>query len=192
MPILTGSDPTTGRALRGAILVEGPSDKIALETLARRRGRNLADEAVAVIEMGGVTNIGRHLEQLGNRGIRLAGLCDLGDVEIVMSRLRAAGPGSPDSIDQLEGLGFYVCRIDLEDELVRALGPERVLQVFERDGRLHKFRTFQTQVEKRLLPLEVQLWDYLTNWKIHYAGLFVEALDLDQVPRPLDGVLSQV
>jgi hypothetical protein len=176
----------------GVILVEGPSDKVAVETLARRRNRDLAAEAVAVVDMKGVTNIGRYLERYGGTNVRIAGMCDVGEVEVVMSGLRGSDLGSPTTIEEMEVLGFYVCSVDLEDELVRALGAEAVIQVFERDGRLHKFRTFQSQVDKRNLPLDVQLWDYLTNWKIHYARLFVEALHLDRVPRPLDGVLSTV
>lgn len=177
---------------KGVILVEGPSDQVAVETLAARRGRDLRSEAVSVVAMGGVTNLGRHLDRYAGTSVRVTGMCDLGEVPHVVSRLRNAGLGAPETPADLEAIGFWVCTVDLEDELVRALGPERVLTVFEADGRLHKFRSFQNQPDKRDLPLECQLWDYLTNWKIHYARLFVEALDLDRVPRPLDGVLGSL
>ncbi len=180
------------RTRGGVILVEGPSDKVAVETLAAKRGRDLDSEAVRVIAMGGVTNLGHFLNRYAETGVRLAGMCDLGEVPYVVNRVRGAGLGEPESADDLETLGFWVCTIDLEDELVRALGPEAVLGVFEADGRLHKFRSFQNQPDKRELPLEYQLWDYLTNWKIHYARLFVEALEPDRVPRPLDGVLRSI
>jgi predicted ATP-dependent endonuclease of OLD family len=39
--------------LRGVVLVEGMSDRHAVETVARRRGRDLQAEAVAVVPMGG-------------------------------------------------------------------------------------------------------------------------------------------
>ena len=178
--------------MAGVILVEGPSDQVAVETLASRRGRDLASEAVSVIAMGGITNLGRHLDLYVGTGVAVAGMCDFGEVPYVTRRIHEAGLGEPASPAELETLGFWVCDIDLEDELVRALGPEGVLAVFEADGRLHKFRSFQNQPDKRDLSLEYQLWDYLTNWKIHYARLFVEALDLDRVPRPLDGVLNAV
>ncbi len=180
------------RESKGVILLEGPSDKVAVETLAVRRGRDLGSEAISVEAMGGVTNLGHYLDQYAGTGVRVSGMCDLGEVPYVARRLRNAGLGDPKTPADLERLGFWVCSIDLEDELVRALGPETVLAVFEADGRLHKFRSFQNQPDKRELPLEYQLWDYLTNWKIHYARLFVEALDLDRVPRPLDGVLNSV
>jgi len=49
---------------RAVILVEGMSDRIALEVLARRRGRDLAAQGVAVIAMHGATNLGHYLDPL--------------------------------------------------------------------------------------------------------------------------------
>jgi hypothetical protein len=92
----------------------------------------------------------------------------------------------------MEGLGFYVCVTDLEDELVRALGSAAVQQIVEAQGELGSFRTFQKQPAKRGLPLEEQLWRFMWNRKIRYAPLLVDALDLGRVPRPLDGVLAGV
>ncbi len=92
----------------------------------------------------------------------------------------------------MEKLGFFVCVADLEEELVRALGSAAVLQVIEAQGELGPFRTFQKQLAKRDLVLDEQLWRFMWNRKIRYAPLLVEALDLDRVPRPLDGVLAHV
>ena len=63
------------------ILVEGPSDQAAVCTLAERRGRDLDQERVRVVPMGGATNIGHFLEVFGPRGlgVNLAGLCDQGE-----------------------------------------------------------------------------------------------------------------
>ena len=58
------------------VLVEGPSDRIALETLAARRGRDLAAESVTVVAIGGAQAIERTLRGLS--GVRLAGLYDVG------------------------------------------------------------------------------------------------------------------
>ncbi len=82
------------------------------------------------------------------------------------------------------------CDPDLEGELVRALGPERMLQLVEERGQLAAFRTYQRQPGKRALALEAQLHGWLHNWKVRYAAALVEALDLDRVPPPLDGVLG--
>ena len=63
---------------RGVILVEGVSDQLALEALARRRGRNLEAEGISIVPMGGATNIRRFLDVYGPHGfgLRLAGLYD--------------------------------------------------------------------------------------------------------------------
>src|SRR5262249_16314044 len=63
---------------RAVVLVEGISDRLALEALARRRGRNLDAEGISIVPMGGSKNIGSFLEVFGPEGIdvRLAGLCD--------------------------------------------------------------------------------------------------------------------
>ena len=59
------------------------SDQSAVESLAARRGRNLRQERVFVVPMGGATNIGYFLDLFGPRGLgaRLAGLCDEGEEE---------------------------------------------------------------------------------------------------------------
>ena len=49
--------------LGGIVLVEGTSDRRAVETLARRRGRDLQAEGVAIVPMGGYGNLPRLLGQ---------------------------------------------------------------------------------------------------------------------------------
>jgi hypothetical protein len=157
------------------VLVEGESDRVAVETLARRRGRDLAAEGVAVVPIGGAQAIGRALREWD--GARVAGLCDAREANVF---LRALGDGA------------FVCDPDLEGELVRALGAERVLELVEARGQLGSFLTYQKQPAKRAWPLEEQVHGWLHNWKVRYAGPLVEALDLARVPRPLDGVLDHV
>jgi len=80
---------------RAVVLVEGTSDRLAVETLAARRGRDLAAEGVVVVPAGGAHAMGGFLEQLGphGRGARLAGLCD---ARVLSSPLRSSRtqPGS--------------------------------------------------------------------------------------------------
>ena len=45
------------------VLVEGTSDRCAVETLAQRRGRDLETEGVAIVPMGGYGNLPRLLGQ---------------------------------------------------------------------------------------------------------------------------------
>ena len=180
--------------MKAVILVEGISDQRAVEALAARRGRDLAAEGVSVVPIGGAHAIGAALERFGPGGldVKLAGLCDAGEEGAFSARPRACGLGTNLSRPDLEALGFFVCDTDLEHELVRALGVDAVLRIVDEQGELSSFRTFQKQPAKRELDLEEQLWRFMWNRKIRYAPLLVEALDLDDVPRPLDGVLAHV
>ena len=170
--------------LRGVMLVEGTSDRRAVETLARRRGRDLQAEGVAVVPMGGYGNLPRLLRQY--RGLPVAGLYDAGEERHF---LRALGC---DDRRQLERVGFYACTRDLEDELTRAVGPEGMERVLAEQGELHAFRTYQKQPAHRARPLAEQLHGFMWNRKQKYAVLLVEALDHERVPRPLDRVLAHV
>ena len=67
-----------------------------------------------------------------------------------------------------------------------------MLHLIAAQGELGPFGTFQKQPAKRALSLDEQLWRFMWNRKIRYAPLLVEALDLNRVPRPLDGVLARV
>lgn len=178
------------------VLVEGTSDRVALETLAGRRGRDLDTEGVAIVPIGGAQAIGNVLRIVREleREVGLAGLCDAGEERGFARALERAGLGSGLTREAMERLGFYVCDADLEDELIRALGPAAVEEVLARNGDLSSFRTFQKQPQWQGRPTEQQLRRFFGSsaGKIRYARLLVEALDLAHVPRPLDGVLAAV
>jgi hypothetical protein len=179
---------------RALVLVEGTSDRIALETLAARRGRDLAAEGVTVVAAGGAQAFGRFAKRYGpvGAGVMLAGLCDAGEEGDLRRALERAGFGGDLGRAAMERLGFYVCERDLEDELVRSLGAPAVEDVLAAHGKLRSFRTYRKQPAHRARPVEEQLRGFLTNWKVELAGPLVEALDLRRVPRPLDGVLAHV
>ena len=179
------------------VLVEGRSDQVALEALAQRRGRDLADEGVAVVAMGGARNIRRFLERFGPRGldVRLAGLCDAGEEADFRRGLEQAGLGSGLGRADMEALGFYVCDADLEDELIRCVGAAAVEQVVEAQGELGSFHTFQRQPAWQGRSRQQQLRRFIgthSGRKARYARLLVDALDLTSVPRPLDRVLAHL
>jgi hypothetical protein len=188
--------PSEEPLLRAVILVEGISDRRALEALAARQGRDLTADGVAVVAMGGVQAIGHFLERFGPRGsvVALAGLYDVAEEPDVRRGLERAGFGSGSTRLDLERLGFYACIDDLEDELIRAVGAERVVDIVEERGELGPFRTLQKQPEWRDRPLDRQLRRFLgnSNRKIDYAPLLVDALDLSRAPRPPDAVLAHV
>jgi hypothetical protein len=179
------------------VLVEGLSDRLALETLAVRRGRDLDAEGVAIVPMGGAKPVARFLRQLGPQGrdVRLAGLCDAREEVDFRRGLERAGLGSDLTRAEMERLGFYVCDADLEDELIRALGARAVERVIESEGELGSWRTLQKQPAQQGRSREAQLRRFMGTRggrKIRYAVRLVEALDLDRVPRPLDLLLAHV
>jgi hypothetical protein len=191
---LTGTETAETLSPRAVVLVEGVSDQHALEALAERGGRNLDAEGVSIVPIGGAQAIGSYLDRFGPRGLnlRLAGLCDAAEEGEFRRALERAGLGYNLTRVDMERLGFYVCVADLEDELIRALGAAAVERVIAAQGELGSFHTFQKQPAKREQSYEEQLWLFMWNRKIRYAPLLVGALDLSNVPRPLDGVLAHV
>jgi hypothetical protein len=184
-------------AAQAVVLVEGISDQIAVETLAARGGRDLDAEHVVVLPVGGAHAITRYLEQLGpgGAGLRLAGLCDSGEENVVRRGLARAGIGSPRTRAGLERLGFYVCVEDLEDELIRAIGVARVAELIDSQGDLGSLRSLQRQPQWRGQPAGAQLRRFLGSGarrKLRYARLLVGAVDLDRLPHPLEAVLTRV
>jgi len=141
------------------VLVEGISDQLALEALAARRGLNLDGEGIAILPMGGSKNIRSFLDRFGPHGLnlRLAGLCDAAEEGDFQRALERAGLGSNLTRTDMERLGFYVCVVDLEDELIRALGPAAVERVIDAKGELEPFRSFQNQPAWRERAHEAQL-----------------------------------
>ena len=179
------------------VLVEGASDRVALETLAQRHGRDLAAEGVEVVPVGGAQAIRRFLELYGPHGldVRLAGLYDAGEERDVARGLERAGLGSDLTRADMERLGFFVCDADLEDELIRALGAGEVELILDAHGDLRPFRTLQKQAAWNGRPTEHQLRRFMGSGgsrKLRYARHLVEALDLAAVPPPLDRVLARV
>ena len=166
------------------VLVEGESDRAAVETLAARRGRDLVAERIRVVAMGGATSIRSHVAQYA--GVPVAGLCDLAEAPGVRRGLAWAG---------VDG-ALFVCDADLEDELIRALGTELMVErVVTRAGELSVFEKFRKQPAQRGRPIHQQLRRFSgtrSGRKIRYAALLVEALDLDRVPEPLDALLTSV
>ena len=170
------------------MLVEGHSDRVAIETLAVRLGRDLAAEGVEVVPMGGITNIRAFALRYGpaGLGVPLAGLYDAPEASVVRRGLAAAG---------VAGDGFFECTADLEDELVRALGADGVEAVIDAAGETRSLRLLAGMPAQRGRTREDVLRRFLgvrSGRKARYAALLVEALAVERVPPPLVAVLSQV
>jgi hypothetical protein len=195
--MLQPHDPMEAFSGHGVVLVEGVSDQVALRALAQRRGRNLDAEGISIVAIGGAQAIGRFLDLFGARrsDVRLSGLYDSAEEREFQRGLERAGLGSNLTRADMEALGFYACVADLEDVLIRALGAAAVEQVVDAQGELGSFRTLQKQTGWRGRDAEEQLRRFMGSGgrrKIRYARLLVNALDLAQVPRPLDRVLAHV
>jgi hypothetical protein len=176
------------------VVVEGPSDRVAIEALAERRGVDLAAAGVRVVVLGGAHRIGTFLDELGRTsdGPRLAGLCDAGEEPVFRRALERSGFGSDLSREEMEQLGFYVCDADLEDELIRALGVASVQEIARANGDLQRFRKLQQMPAWRGRATDEQLRRFIAagaRRKIRYARFLVDALSPESVPRPLDRVL---
>lgn len=157
------------------VLVEGDSDKAAVDELAARLGVE-----IEVVATDGVTNFARHL------GGAVAGLYDVGEAELVGGALGVR-------VEDLAGHGFFPCDRDLEDELLRAIGPDAVLDIAEREGDLRRFRTMQRQPEWRGRDVHDQLRRWLGSGgsrKVRYARMIAERLDLERLPEPLARLMA--
>ncbi|KUL61175.1 hypothetical protein ADL28_15775 [Streptomyces violaceusniger] len=194
--------------VRAAVLLEGPSDVAAVGALAASRGRNLAAEGVCVLSMGGAMSVGRFARLLGpsGLGLRLTGLCDeaeRGYYARGLERANAAQPSAaqsnaaqphaaqPDPAQQR----IFVCAVDLEDELIRALGVTRVEELVRAEGDLRALQTFLRQPAQRGRSSQQQLRRFLgtkKGRKIHYGRVLAEALDPARMPAPLDGLLTSL
>jgi hypothetical protein len=159
------------------ILVEGITDRIALEAVAAKLGRDLAADGVNVVPIGGAQAIRRAAAQ--HEGKCLVGLCDAGEERWFRRVL---------------GDATYVCSLDLEDELIRALGTDRAEEVVASQGELETFRNFQNQPAWRGRPVEAQLRRWLQNGGryLRYPPLLIEALEPARIPQPLVDVLEHV
>jgi hypothetical protein len=155
------------------VLVEGITDRIALEAVARRLGVDL--DGIEIVPIGGAQAIRRAAAE--HEDERVVGLCDAGEERFFRRVL---------------GEATYVCDRDLEDELIRALGAERVQEVVAGQGELETFRNFQNQLHWRERPVEAQLRRWLQNGGryLRYPPQLVQALEPHEIPAPLAAILA--
>jgi hypothetical protein len=176
---------------RVVVLVEGASDAAVVRVLCRAQG--LPDAEVDVRDMGGVTNVRRHLRALDG-STPVLGLCDAPEERFVMRALRSTGQDVADRLG-LERLGFWVCDRDLEDELIRALGVDRVVSALEELGEVERFRAFQRQPQWRGRAVGDQLRRFAgttSGRKLTFARLLTEELTPTTTPPPLAGLVDAV
>ncbi|MEU8763666.1 TOPRIM nucleotidyl transferase/hydrolase domain-containing protein [Streptomyces sp. NPDC048659] len=173
--------------VRGVVLVEGDSDVRAVEAVARRGGWDLGGGGVCVVPMGGAMSVGRFVGVLGPEGlgVPLFGLCDERERGYFERAWERGG---------VPGRDVFVCSADLEDEFVRVLGVERVVQVVREEGEGRALRTFLRQPDQQGRDPGQQLRRFFgtkKGRKIRYGQVLVEALGAGQpLPGPLLGLFD--
>ena len=201
-----------GSAALIVVLVEGRSDRLAVEALARRRAESLAGDdpldGVELRELDGITNLRKALTPLRGGSTRVLGLYDAAERRYVWRVLAGLGmldesgpagdlagpaPGIPET-DQLDALGFFGCERDLEDEVIRAAGADLVLETL--DAReLARFRRFQRQPAQRVRSIEEQLHRFAgtaAGRKSRFAADVIDAVPLERTPATLNRLLDRV
>ena len=166
------------RVPESVVLVEGRSDQAAVEVLFGHDALDSERLDVAVVSMGGATNLVTHLERFAGKAERIAVLCDAGEEAYVRRMIEADGVSA----------GVFVCRSDLEDELVRAVGLEFMLDFIDRQGEGRRFRTMQKQPDQRDQPVSHHVHNFFgifSGRKLRYARDLASELNPSDVPEPL-------
>ena len=166
------------------VLLEGRSDVAAVRAVATTVG--LPPEVYQLVDMGGVTNIRRQLAAVRDRPV--LGMCDAGEAHVVARALRI-------DEEELAEHGFSVCDADLEDELIRACGHDRVLDILDRLGLGERFGTFRNQPAWRGRPLRDQLHRFAgttSGRKSLLGAALAAALEPQGIPEPLSRLLERI
>ena len=181
-------------AARGVVvLVEGPSDVAALEAVLASAGLT---RGVEVRSMAGVTNIRTALAAVlaQEPTPRVLGLCDEGEVDVVLRAVRAAGIPVETPAD-LSAVGFHACRGDLEDELIGAVGAAEAAGLLRGLGLEASFERFRRQPAWRGRDLGASLARFAgagSGRKVRIARALAQALPPEGLPAPIAALVAQV
>ncbi|WP_102193447.1 TOPRIM nucleotidyl transferase/hydrolase domain-containing protein [Microbacterium aurantiacum] len=187
--------PKTDAPAHTTVLFEGVSDRLAFEAVARRLGVVLDPETVALVDLGGITNLRRRLVGLRSGPIptRVLGLYDGAERGYVVRVL--ADSGMLDTVLDPAAAGFFGCERDLEEEVIVAAGPDLVRNTLAARGELTRFEMFQGQPAQRARTVEAQLHRFAgtaAGRKARFAADIVDALPIERMPRPLVALLEAV
>jgi hypothetical protein len=183
--------------VRTTVLVEGVTDELALTLAARRSGRDLAAEGVSVVPMNGAHAISRFLRRLAveEPQTRLAGLYDDAEEDVIRAALERAGYGANLDRSRLEGVGFFACVADLEDELIRAAGETDLSRLIELEGDAQPWRSFRNQHAWHGRPVDQQFRRFIrsvSERNSRYIRAIVDTIEPSRQPRPLRLLLDYI
>ncbi|MBM6401306.1 ATP-dependent endonuclease [Phycicoccus sonneratiae] len=171
------------------VLVEGESDAVVVRALLARRGA-----AADVVPMGGVTNLAAHLDPLGGPAPHVLALVDAPEVRFAVGALRRHGVRA-ETLEELGWHGVLVCDRDLEDVLIRALGPDAVLDALAGMAELGAFESLAQMPHWRGRPVAEQLHRFAgsgSGRKSRLAARLADRLDPAALPDPLGPLVDAV
>ncbi|WP_238146607.1 hypothetical protein [Ornithinimicrobium murale] len=176
------------------VLLEGPSDVAAVSAVLAARGGRGEHSAYELVDLGGVTNVGAQLRRAvdARPAPRVVGLCDAGEARVVLRALQRIGRTLTQP-QELPGEHFFVCDRDLEDELIRALGPDRCLEVLAEQGLAGRFAAFSRQQAWEGRPLLDRLHRFCgiaSGRKVLLAGAMAGALAPGEAPAPIEQLVD--
>lgn len=189
------TNPQTAEAFFATvvILVEGISDQLALEVLAERLEVNLDRLGVSIVPIDGADTLRTFLRILGPSGLKLQlrGLCDADKEDVWRGVLEEEGFAPVEDRASMASKGFHVADRDLEDELVAALGEQKVREVIATAGDASALGRFEQQAANAGSAEQDVLRKFVGSRrrKVKYAPLLADVLDLEDVPHVLRGVL---
>jgi hypothetical protein len=168
---------------------------VVIHVLAAARGLDTSNGDLRIVAMGGVTNIRRHLARhAAEEQVEVLGLCDAPEERHFLRALQEAGH-QVTTREEMARLGFFVCVQDLEDELLRAVGPGAGEAALDEIGHLGRFRTFQRQPEWRDRDWHEQLRRFAGSGagrKVLLAEQLARRLTPSTTPAPLSRLLDRV
>ena len=169
---------------RTVVLVEGISDQIAVDATFASCGRDLGEEQVVVVPIGGAQAISDYVARfvdasVGHRDpVDIVGLCDAAEATFFASAFEAHGLGDT----------FAVCRPDLEAELICAFEPDELESIIKAQGELRSLRTMQKQAAWRGRAFDEQVHRWMRAKAVRssrYASILVYEAGVERLPAPL-------
>lgn len=172
-------DPRASEAVfaNKVVLVEGPSDRLALLEICETLDVDVDASGVVVLALDGARWITIATQVYGPPGLAvpMLGLVDA-DHEVAWMRALADVGLATESRQGLNDHGFFVCDPDLEPILVDELGETTVEAIIGSDGAAGQLQLFSQQPNQANLSRREQLINFVKKDKTRWAPLLAAQL----------------
>lgn len=178
--------PLTARCLA---VVEGPCERMLLNSIADTLNLNLHRYGVHIFDLGGADQFKNAIAAFGpdGFGVRVVGLVDE-DRRSQWAKVIGVAPGD------LEQHGYQVCNPDLEGVVANALGAERVVELLDASDLFQEEAVlFAIGVDTRSEVSEEEIADYLRKRKAEAAAALAGAIGAQDAVKltPLVDMLKE-